>query len=252
LGDQLLEEATNDTVLGTIDGEPTWVSQYRGMMPDYANIEDTNNLWSGSTDSWVATKAGFAAWYVREGNGVIEAYVFINGVAVGGGTNSNHSPAGNWNGIIAFDEGDVISRRAGNDSGIYLYYIPPKAITPPELNENYSTNETNTGKRWVDGKLIYSKVIYRNINAVSFTYTQGVFISNLFSSSSYVDEMIKIEWSGVKDSKYSLTGSPSYVNTIDNVALTFYYYASENNLYYAQQNINPLTDLTITMEYTKK
>ncbi|MDR1354960.1 MAG: hypothetical protein LBJ43_01615, partial [Propionibacteriaceae bacterium] len=117
---------------------------------------------------WVATKAGFAAWYVREGNGVIEAYVFINGVAVGGGTNSNHNPPGNWNGIIAFDEGDVISRRAGNDSGIYLYYIPPKAITPPELNENYSLTEKNTGKKWLNGETIYSKTItYRTTSAIN-------------------------------------------------------------------------------------
>ncbi|HUV84171.1 MAG TPA: hypothetical protein VMV86_00595 [Methanosarcinales archaeon] len=73
-----------------------------------------------------------------------------------------------------FSEGDVISlwtRAAGAGDASYLYgtasgfaaifkaVMETAYVTTTDLDNVYSTSETDTGKTWIDGKTIYRKVI---------------------------------------------------------------------------------------------
>ena len=63
----------------------------------------------------------------------------------------------------------------------------PAGYEEVEETEDYSTSETNTGKKWIDGKPIYRKVITGNVSDgsiahglsdVNFVNAYGYFIAN--------------------------------------------------------------------------
>jgi hypothetical protein len=121
--------------------EPSTDAIHYMAVPDYANKEDINR-WAGSTTSWTVENTGFCICYVREGNGITEAHIYVNGVTVAAQTNASHTPATNFTVTVMVKKGDVISRWAGTDSAIYCYYCPPVLIKKqlPELIEPSDEN----------------------------------------------------------------------------------------------------------------
>lgn len=66
----------------------------------------------------------------------------------------------------------------------------PTGYEEVEETEDYSTSETNTGKKWIDDKPIYRKVL--NLGSVNWNSTPKTFTHNI----SNLDTGIKVEWFG--------------------------------------------------------
>ncbi|MDR1355491.1 MAG: hypothetical protein LBJ43_04465, partial [Propionibacteriaceae bacterium] len=118
--------------------------------------------------------------------------------------------------------------------------IPPKAITPPELNENYSLTEKNTGKKWLNGETIYSKTITYTAPALGSTGT--VIIGNK---------------SILSDDLNLLIESETYDATLNGSSTSYIRYRMMNNDIQLEVFIPPPygvavnTQLIITFWYTK-
>jgi hypothetical protein len=107
------------------------------------------------------------------------------------------------------------------------------------LNEqrSYSTTEVNTGKKWINGKDIYSKTFY---NVSNFPCSAGL---------TNVDEIIKIDAVAI-DVNSNFYPLP-FVTVISGV--TYYtniYYNKNNNAIYSDSNSN-IEGVNVTLEYTK-
>ena len=102
---------------------------------------------------------------------------------------------------------------------------------------SYSTSEVNTGKKWINGKTIYSKTYY---NVSNFPHSAGL---------TNVDEITKIDAVAID------VGSNFYplpfVTVVNGV--TYYaniYYNKNNNAIYSDSNSN-IEGVNVTLEYTK-
>ena len=102
---------------------------------------------------------------------------------------------------------------------------------------SYSTEEVNTGKKWIDGKPIYSKTYY---NVSNFPQSAGL---------TNVDVITKIN-AVAKDVSSNFYPLP-FITVISGV--TYYtniYYNKNNNAIYSDSNSN-IESANITIEYTK-
>lgn len=109
-----------------------------------------------------------------------------------------------------------------------------------EATDDYSTEETFTGKYWIDGKKIYSKTI--NLSAT--TETQTMPISNISSNISSI-------WIDLSHSFYGGTSRKSgIISDWDCDGARFKATIDTNNLYYVCSSAS-YTNGTLTLEYTK-
>ena len=102
---------------------------------------------------------------------------------------------------------------------------------------SYSTEEVNTGKKWINGKDIYSKTYYNVLN-----FPQSAGLTN-------VGEITKIDAVAI-DVNLNFYPLP-FVTVISGV--TYYtniYYNKNNNTIYSDTNSN-IEGVNVTLEYTK-
>jgi hypothetical protein len=151
------------------------------MVPDYTHMEDTNNLISGNGDEWTANRDGFIIAKIDDtnnGTGYLLNRLDINGKRVTDEHIIGDQSLGRSRfGPFPVSVGDAVKIWTSGESGStfsnwssWVYFIPPKAVTPPQLNENYTPNEIDTGKKWVDGETVYRQTFEGNITAVPNQY----------------------------------------------------------------------------------
>lgn len=102
---------------------------------------------------------------------------------------------------------------------------------------SYSTEEHKTGKKWINGKDIYSKTYY---NVSNFPHSAGL---------TNVDEITKIDAIAI-DVNSNFYPLP-FVTVISGVTyFTNVYYNKNNNAIYSDSNSN-IEGVNVTLEYTK-
>jgi len=149
----------------------------RGHTLDWNNAESITI----STSNYVVQKNGWLVGYYQGGG---QEKITVNGVIVSASwvSGSGDNPR---EGIqIPVVKGDIIkSDTTINDQNLslvpYKYYKVIKATSGLEETQqdyvlqslleadNYSTDEVATGKKWIDGKMIYRKVFYSATNWAS-------------------------------------------------------------------------------------
>jgi hypothetical protein len=171
----------NGKVLGLTGMGVDWVEQTGGMVPDYsqmpsspsggtfssatvnANGETSGAIYDVLQDGFVSTrimtvnsptnarlqyavKINTKSFYIRDGLG---AGVHVDVSAL------FPVKTGDTVQLVVYTNGATFDGVTVGSTGVY--FIPPMAVTPPQLNENYSTDEINTGKKWLNGETIYRK-----------------------------------------------------------------------------------------------
>jgi hypothetical protein len=115
---------------------------------------------------------------------------------------------------------------------------------------DYSAQDQWTGRRWINGKKIFQRTVYRNAGNVNFSNGQGDFLFNVFDDNTYIDEVIRLEWSGVVAGN-SISGSPSYVDmTSGGWSLTLMYIKQTDEIQYRKTTAATVANLTVTLFYT--
>ncbi|MDR2130562.1 MAG: hypothetical protein LBP56_05265 [Odoribacteraceae bacterium] len=118
---------------------------------------------------------------------------------------------------------------------------------------SYSMNEQLVGNS-VDGIRIYKRTVFRNVNESGLTIPVGAstLSTGVFGSTSYVAEVIKLEWSA-NHAGNLLTGSPSYCGIVpsETWTLAIFYSSSDDTLQARKSTAATVYNLTITLYYTK-
>lgn len=111
------------------------------------------------------------------------------------------------------------------------------------LNEqrSYSTEEVNTGKKWIDGKPIYRKVLYDE--GVNLAYNQDELYTGAFANIN-IDEIIGING-------FIEFGYGGKIPLISKYSI--FYFNSTNQLYYMQDytQSGANSKVKVILEYTK-
>jgi len=191
-------------------------AQFAVNAPDRAKMESINRL--ASSTSWVADRDGwvYLELYMSAGSG--GARIEINGKTAFRiyQQNAANYPIVNHTGssIQPICTGDVVtyvSELATGSVTRACYYIPPRKIAAPLIDETFSTTETNTNKLWEDGKPIYRRVFTGQITAAAnvqhdVTLMGNNTVSELISCGGYVMDS--------SNSKVSLNGiTETFVQT---------------------------------------
>jgi hypothetical protein len=126
-------------------------------VPDYSKIENIN-LCPGNGQTFTIDRDGFVLCNELT-TGVSPSHefkIFVNNLQVYTGSISTTNWGNNFAAPFAVKAGDIIMLASTVTAAIYqCYYIPPIKSTAGD----YSTTETNTGQRWIDGKDIYRIVV---------------------------------------------------------------------------------------------
>lgn len=151
---------------------------------DYTRIV-TRTVTGGQTDTWTATDAGLVVASFTGFNSA-SGSLSINNVLVTSNTINNNAMSTGGGGSVFVEKGDIVKVYQGYHtttckwsfipfskykiikavSSVDMYHAPASEITQIEQYfdegqqraQSYSTEETLTGGKWVDGKPIYRKV----------------------------------------------------------------------------------------------
>jgi hypothetical protein len=94
--------------------------------------------------------------------------------------------------MFVVSPGDVVKTTAYSNypasniqvnAGQTAYFIPAKAATPPQVNEDYSTNEELTGQKWIDNKPIYRRTFQR-------TFTEKGSVQDVLDDNNVTDTIV--------------------------------------------------------------
>lgn len=112
-----------------------------------------------------------------------------------------------------------------------------------EVND-YSTTEMNTGKKWIDGKIIYRKVL--SVNSPSSTSVN----TNIGSIGTF-DTLVSITGNVYLNETYGLVPIPQALGTTNMVYLFIQNKATGNIMMQVQNNAYVSRPTIIIVEYTK-
>lgn len=106
---------------------------------------------------------------------------------------------------------------------------------------DYSTDEQDTGKKWIDGKTIYQKtIILKQNDVLNFTYSNNEFLNCLPANIDYIN-IVQI---------YSDRRNSTYIDTHNNTSeVVIVANPTTQNLYF--KVINDPRNCIVTIEYTK-
>ena len=106
---------------------------------------------------------------------------------------------------------------------------------------DYSTDEQDTGKKWIDGKTIYQKtIILKQNDVLNFTYSNNEFLNCLPANIDYIN-IVQI---------YTDRRSTTYIDTRNNTnEVVVIANPTTQNLYF--KVINDPRNCIVTIEYTK-
>lgn len=106
---------------------------------------------------------------------------------------------------------------------------------------DYSTDEQDTGKKWIDGKTIYQKtIILKQNDVLNFTYSNNEFLNCLPANIDYIN-IVQI---------YSDRRNSTYIDTQNNTnEVVIVANPTTQNLYF--KVINDPLNCIVTIEYTK-
>lgn len=161
----------------------------------------------------------------------------------------NGSPVGTWAAgtwmhlkFFSVEINDILIQR-----WILLSPLPVDAVTANNMQSvtsnavsramSYSTEEVNTGKKWINGKDIYSKTYY---NVSNFPHSAGL---------TNVDEITKIK-AVAKDVGSNFFSLPFITMNSGVTYFTNIFYNKNDNAIYSDSNSN-VESVNITIEYTK-
>jgi len=114
----------------------------------------------------------------------------------------------------------------------------PTGYEEVEETEDYSTSETNTGKKWIDGRPIYRKVIIGTTTISSGNYTVAHDISNL-------GDIVDFKYYSWQNSTTMFIGSTSPLDGSDKLSV----YINGNNI--TVRSSWESIKRVIILEYTK-
>ena len=106
---------------------------------------------------------------------------------------------------------------------------------------DYSTDEQDTGKKWIDGKTIYQKtIILKQNDVLNFTYSNNEFLNCLPANIDYIN-IVQI---------YSDRRNTTYIDTHNNTSeVVIVANPTTQNLYF--KVLNDPRNCIVTIEYTK-
>lgn len=108
---------------------------------------------------------------------------------------------------------------------------------------NYSTDEQNTGVKWIDNKDIYSKTYYVE------TPTAGMVIDTLSSADSIVEIKGTLEFTDANGVYMSTRALQMYFS--DSIYCAVEYNKTNHNLVINKSSANRFKDIYVTVYYTK-
>lgn len=147
-----------------------------------------NNSWTATENGWIA------GTFVQSSGTVNDNYMKINGKQVA--HSRNLSSYASWGNVqVRINKGDVVTFTTTNFDGIgegnftSIKFVPFKKYAHVVIKatsgleetqqdyvlqslleaDNYSTDEVATGKKWIDGKMIYRRTFYSATNWASST-----------------------------------------------------------------------------------
>ena len=192
---------------------------------DYTRIV-TRTVTGGNTDTWTATDAGLVVASFTGFNSA-SGSLSINNVLVTSNTINNNAMATGGGGSVFVEKGDVVKVYQGYHtttckwsfipfskykvikatSSVDYYHAPASEIAQIEQYfdegqqkaQSYSTTETLTGGKWIDGKKIYRRV-FTGLTAPSTTSWTTVISTGLEN----VDTMVKIYGHMVTNDNYQI------------------------------------------------
>lgn len=110
---------------------------------------------------WTVPEDGIlVGYYVTDTSSDQTKYISVNDVKVSGAYSYNSTKNGG-NVQVQVSQGDVLSLTTSSswNNSTDIHFVPYKTETVVTEPMNYSTEEQDTGKFWIDGKKIYRKVV---------------------------------------------------------------------------------------------
>jgi hypothetical protein len=264
----------NGKVLGLDDDVPVWVEQTGGMVPDYANetnlldstsafFPTTINVGDAYSAPYEVTQDGYLYFQFALGSDPTTPFsyhIHVNG-------NANYVFQTTLNGslwistLIAVKAGDSVNIGTWTGSALTVTwhtksrvdFIPPVAVTPPQLNENYSESEINTGKKWIDGETIYRQVFTGNMDGLT---PSGAGTYDLHILAGVATIVQYGGWTNTGGTTYNVRAGIPSVNAAD-VTVNFVYLGGSGDIHWQSRTVASRTtdnynDYEIWVEYTKQ
>jgi hypothetical protein len=227
--------------------------------PDLQNIDTSVNLITANGGEWAVNKTGFVQVGVtttaEDNSSIIWT---LNGRKVierNSGRQSERSVD-----IFPVFDGDTVKLQAlvgiGSVNDVSCYYVPPRfgAVMKPvkiETLKTYSTEEIDTGERWMDGTRIYRKIVYNNPLWTIPVGENSLVISNIFGSTIYVGRMINLAGRITRGNDGTMWAIP-YANHNSTGIMCLVYKRSDDTLsIHSKWPTVQQVEITVWMEYTK-
>jgi hypothetical protein len=136
-------------------------------IPSNSTAGSGNMIWTADRDCFIQLRSSWSG----NSQTAINLSLAINGNVILWETTKNQGLYDQWTALFPVKKGDIITWTAQPASqttttgSVTLYSYQPVSVVPPVINETFSTTETNTGKKWVNGNPIYRKCWTGNITS---------------------------------------------------------------------------------------
>ena len=153
--------------------------------PDYKNMESINRI-STNGGTWTVIRDGYVCVQVTASTSDQSVLHIINGHIVGTGMGDIGTPDRGVTSVYAVKKDDVVklATQTGSYFGSSFCFFVPPVLNPPVYFESfpmldYSTVEQETGRRDVNGKMIYQRSFVWNNPATIPTQWQTLVTTGL-------------------------------------------------------------------------